>query len=200
MFKIICVTNRKLAHGDFLKQLNRIAEAKPDAIVLREKDLTEEEYSILAAKVMDICGASGIECILHGFVSAAEALGADSLHLPLPYLKELDRSETGRFGKMGTSCHSASDVMLAERLGASYATLGHIFETDCKKGLPPRGLSILREATKEAAIPVYAIGGINESNIVLTKEAGASGACIMSGFMTSDDPAALIGKLRSKVK
>lgn len=62
--------------------------------------------------------------------------------------------------------------------------LGNIFETDCKKGLAGKGLDFLSEACKKAVnVPVYAIGGINTQNIKAVLDAGASGGCMMSGFM-----------------
>ncbi len=45
-------------------------------------------------------------------------------------------------------------------MGASYLTAGHIYATDCKRGLPPRGLGFLKEVCREVSIPVYGIGGI----------------------------------------
>ena len=49
MFKIIAVTNRKLCHIDFLEQIEALAKSEVDSIILREKkDLSEEEYYVLA--------------------------------------------------------------------------------------------------------------------------------------------------------
>ena len=47
------------------------------------------------------------------------------------------------FEEIGVSCHSLEDALEAQQLGATYLTAGHIFETDCKKGLPGRGLDFL---------------------------------------------------------
>ena len=88
------------------------------------------------------------------------------------------------------SCHSLDDVVAAQEGGCSYVTLGHIFATDCKKGLPERGLDFLTDVCRHASVPVYAIGGIDKDNIARVRDAGASGACIMSGFMTCPDPKA----------
>ncbi len=38
MFKLLCVTNRKLCRGDFLARIERIAACGVAGIVLREKD------------------------------------------------------------------------------------------------------------------------------------------------------------------
>ena len=64
---ILCITNRKLCKDDFLKRIQIIAAAQPKAIVLREKDLSEEAYTILAEKVMHICEKYSVPCILHSF-------------------------------------------------------------------------------------------------------------------------------------
>ena len=64
-------------------------------------------------------------------------------------------------------------------------TAGHIFATDCKAGLPPRGTDFLKEVCSAVQIPVYAIGGIRpeEKQIEKVLSCGAAGACIMSGMM-----------------
>ncbi len=64
------------------------------------------------------------------------------------------------FHTVGTSIHSVSEAVEAEKLGASYLTAGHIYVTDCKKGLPPRGLPFLQHVCQAVQIPVYGIGGI----------------------------------------
>ena len=51
MYRKICVTNRHLAERPFLEQLERVLATKPYAMILREKDLTEEAYEELAGKV-----------------------------------------------------------------------------------------------------------------------------------------------------
>lgn len=73
-------------------------------------------------------------------------------------------------------------------LGATYITAGHIFATDCKKGVPPRGLDFLSSVCSFVNIPVYAIGGISPVNAQKAIDAGAEGVCIMSGLMTCKSP------------
>ena len=85
---------------------------------------------------------------------------------------------------IGVSTHSVEDAILAEQQGAGYITAGHVFATDCKKGLPPRGLAFLHEVCQAVSIPVYAIGGITEENMSPCMEQGAAGGCMMSGYMT----------------
>ena len=89
------------------------------------------------------------------------------------------------YPKIGTSVHSTEQAQEAQELGASYVTAGHIYATDCKKGLQPRGLDFLRQVCAAVDLPVYAIGGIkfDETQWMSLKECGAAGGCIMSGMM-----------------
>ena len=180
---ILCVTNRSLCEGDFWKRIEEIASSGVKAIILREKDTSEEEYRILAEKFVGICRKYKTEAVLHSFADVAVGLGVPAIHLSLEAFRNLDESKKNRFEKIGVSCHSVDDALEAERLGAAYVTFGHVFATDCKKGLEPRGLSALKKVCEAVKIPVYAIGGINCENIGLVFENGASGACVMSGFM-----------------
>ena len=183
MSDLICITNRKLCSDNFLDQIEMIASAHPKAIVLREKDLSEKEYEQLARQVMQICQKHGTQCILHSFSNVAIALGAVAVHMPLPLLQKMTPQEKSHFQIIGASCHSLEEAKEAQDLGCTYITAGHIFLTDCKKGLPGRGLSFLEEICKAFRIPVYAIGGISSQNIESVRKTGAAGACIMSGFM-----------------
>ena len=160
--KIIAVSNRKLCERPFLEQIERVCQMKPQAIILREKDLLEEEYRILSEEVLFVCKKYEIPCILHKFWKTALELECTSVHLPLPELRKLP-----------------------ERLGVSYMTAGHIYVTDCKKGLAPRGLGFLKDVCSTVNVPVYAIGGIkfDEKQWEELKQNGASGGCIMSGMM-----------------
>ena len=196
MFDIVCVTNRKNCEGDFLAKIEEIAAAKPDSIILREKDLSQREYCILAENVLKICEKYSVACTLHSFYAVAADLGAKRLHLPLPVMRELDQSVKKQFEVIGVSCHSAKEAMEAQSLGADYITAGHIFATDCKAGLPGRGLSFLKEVCNSGDIPVYAIGGIESSNIIQVIHSGADGVCIMSGFMKCENAGKIISELR----
>lgn len=192
---ILCVTNRSLCEGEFLKRIEDVASSGVKAIILREKDLGEEEYRILAEKFVGICRKHNVEAVLHSFVDVAIELDVPAIHLSLEAFRKLDEGKKCAFKKIGVSCHSVDDALEAERLGAAYVTFGHVFATDCKKGLEPRGLSALKKVCEAVKIPVYAIGGINCGNIGLVFENGAGGACIMSGFMKYSDTSGFMKKL-----
>lgn len=178
--KALVVTNRHLCRRPFLEQIDWLARQRPAGILLREKDLQPEEYERLATDVLSICERRQVPCTLHFYPEVARNLGVSRIHLPL---WKLEREDVSDFSWIGASVHSGPEAVKAQRLGATYVTAGHVFATDCKRGLPPRGLEFLREVCLSVQIPVYGIGGINQNNCGQVLEQQAAGYCLMSSAM-----------------
>jgi len=192
---LICVSNRLLCKDDFLNRINAIAKGKPDAIMLREKDLSISEYENLAVKVKGICNEHQIRLIINQNIDIAAKLNLSYIHLSISDLKRY-QDKIQKFDHIGVSVHSVPEAKEAQELGASYLIAGHIFPTDCKKDVPPRGLLFLKEVCDSVEIPVYAIGGITKDLVKDVVNVGAKGICVMSQFMTSPNPAELIHGFR----
>ena len=182
--RLIAVTNRTLCSRPFPEQIERVCLLHPKAIILREKDLPKEEYRRLAKDVLEICKKYNVTCIFHSFPEIAVELGCPYIHFPL-FLLEKCQNLLPYFKEIGSSVHSPEEAVKAERLGATYLTAGHVFTTDCKKGLPARGLEFLKNTVDSVSIPVYGIGGIkiNAGQLNMLLDCGAAGGCVMSGMM-----------------
>ena len=190
---IACITNRRLVKGDFLAQIERVAAMEMvDWIIVREKDLSVEEYRMLFAKVARIAHKGGKKCLAHGRIAFGRMseLGADGIHLPLDALREW-REVSGRRSVpqagvvqlVVASAHSAVEIAEAAALGADYATLSPIFATDCKPGAAPLGTAALAAACQKSPIPIFALGGIGMDKLDACIESGAAGCCMMSELM-----------------
>ncbi len=165
----------------YLDQIRRIVTVKPRAVVLREKDLAPELYRKLAEDVAQICMEQAQTLILNTTPAVAKQLRSGKLHLSMSILRSEGRPLWAEW--VGTSIHSVEEVQEALDMGADYLFAGNIYETDCKKGLPGRGLDFLRQVCMESRVPVYAIGGVNEKRLPEILNTGAAGGCMMSGFM-----------------
>lgn len=191
MFKIICVTDRKSCREEFFTRIEKIAAAKPDRIMFRDKNSSDEDYIKSAFKLLEICKKYSVPCIMY---RRMDIFGG--IHMTMPMLRNTSQKDTQSLELIGASVHSVGEAVEAEQWGVDYAIAGHIFATQCKPDLAPRGLDFLRSVCVSVKIPVYAIGGINSENISEIAQAGAAGACIMSGFMTCESPAEYIENLR----
>jgi thiamine monophosphate synthase len=99
--------------------------------------------SIQTKEVSMISKQNKVKLIIHFYSEVAEKLNCESIHLPLFKLKE-NYEKLSKFKTIGTSVHSVEEAIEAQKLGAIYISAGHIFATDCKKDLPPRGLEFLK--------------------------------------------------------
>ena len=188
MYRVLCVTNRKLAGERFLEQIEKAVMSGVEGIILREKDLPENEYEQLAVLVNQICEERQIPLILHTYIDVAKKLHIRRIHLPMHMFLNMGDEQKQDFDVIGVSTHSVEEAATAWKAGASYITAGHVFVTDCKKGVPPRGIEFLREVCDAVPIPVYAIGGIHSENAGDCIRAGAAGVCLMSAFMKAEKP------------
>ena len=198
--KLNIISNRKLCENENLeKQIEKIFSAYQRKIILenfeivaltlREKDLYKNEYLKLVEKIYPICQKYRIDLILHQNYDLRldNKYNIKGLHLSYNTFKSLNkniREELIRkYKKIGVSIHSVDEAKEVENLGANYVVAGHIFKTDCKKDLEPRGLKFIQELSVILTIPIFAIGGINQENSHLVINSGAFGVCMMSSLM-----------------
>jgi thiamine-phosphate pyrophosphorylase len=171
----IVITNRLLCKGNFLDAIEKALIHKPFAVILREKDLPRDKYIALTKDVNRLCEAHGVPLITHSLAVP----GIPRLHMPFHMATE----QLAREFQLSLSIHSVEEARTAEALGASFVIAGHVFATQCKPGLPPRGINFLREVCESVAIPVFAIGGITGDHAQACIDAGAAGVCRMSYWM-----------------
>ncbi len=176
-----------LALGD---QKHLHGNEKPDALLIREKQLPQSQYLKLFASVWEKVKLYDQKkdekpalLIPHTFPAAARQTRCGWLHLPLPMFEEYVEQKILSGLQAGTSVHTVEEARVAQKIGAAYIVAGHIFSTQCKKGVSPRGLEFLKQICASVTIPVYAIGGIHRQNISEIRKTEAAGVCQMSEYM-----------------
>ncbi len=185
---LIAVTDSATCPRPLPKQIERLAkltELRPQAVILRAKSLDKAAYRTLALQAQQSCKVTGIPLILHSDWQLAHDLGISKLHLPLALLRQISEYERAYFTWLSTSVHSVGEAQEAQALGATVLIAGHIYTTQCKAGLAPRGLGFLQNVCSAVNLPVYAIGGISfdASQHAELQANGARGACVMSAYM-----------------
>jgi len=184
--KLYLISNRKLVKRDtFYDVIQGAVEGGVDAIILREKDLPYKYLMPMAFKIREIVKDTNVSLIVHSNWQAAADSGADGLHIGF---SDFMKKEHAFKGEIGVSIHSVKEAVLAQENGASYLLAGHIFKTDCKKDLEPRGLGLLRKIKPLVNIPLIALGGICPLNAEKALDAGAHGVAVMSYIMASENP------------
>ncbi|MDR3282798.1 MAG: thiamine phosphate synthase [Candidatus Methanoplasma sp.] len=186
---ITAITNRGISLRPFLEQVRAIAEAEPDMVVLREKDLPRNEYAELARRCLRTCDDNGVRLCVNTFSDVAKDIGVRDVQLPMPVF----RAEGAKgFDNVIVSVHSLDEAVEAFGLGADMLMFGNVFEATCKPGAPPKGLDALRGICDAVGAPVLAVGGIDVSNMRSVLSRGAGGLCMMHDFMESERPGEIV--------
>ncbi|MCX7878622.1 MAG: thiamine phosphate synthase [Ignavibacteria bacterium] len=185
-FRLISITDRKLAGRNFLDKIKEISEAGVRCIMIREKDISDRELLQLAKKVKSLIKPF-TKLLINDRADIAYLSDSDGVHSPSGGISsELIKKFSDRFIR-GRSVHSLKECRAAVRGGFDFMLYGHIFETNSKKDIKPRGLKKLESVCKYSDIPVFAVGGINPSNASNCIKAGAYGIAVISSLMLSRD-------------
>jgi thiamine-phosphate pyrophosphorylase len=169
-----------------------------DAVQLRHKTLTRGELLTLARRLRKVAG--DVLLIVNDHVDIALLSGADGVHLGADDISiEAARQVAGDRLLIGASASSPEAAHAAIDQGADYLGCGAAFATPVKAGkevIGPRGVAAVAEAAGEE-VPVFAIGGIDESNLAQLTALGLRRACVIRAVADADDPEQAARRLRA---
>lgn len=170
------ITNRHLCdEKHYLKVIKEAVDNGVKNIILREKDLDDEELIKLYEKIVLKTNwtRNKFNLIINSNIGLYEKLDFSGIHLPFNLFIDLLK-QNYEFNKdkiLGISLHSVEEVQLVNKIikdkniKIDYITLSHIFETKCKENLKPKGLLLLKESSKVTDISIVALGGISPCNV-----------------------------------
>ncbi len=146
---------------------------------LREKDLTGRDLYGLAVTIREVTRRTEARLFINDRADIALDVGADGVHCPENGLPVRAARRLCPEALVGASSHSLERAAEAGEAGADFVLFGPVFPTPSKaKFGEPQGLDALSVVTRDAGVPVFAIGGITPENAHLCLEKGAAGvAC-----------------------
>ena len=184
---VIVFTDRRQASLPLAEVIAGAVDGGARLVVLREKDMPSPERAALAARLHAVLAPVGGRLLLAGPLA-----GPDGQHLAVA-----DPWPATPRGLIGRSCRDAGELAKAGAEGAGYATISPVCTSRSKPGYgPPVGMVRLTQLCADAAVPVYALGGVDDPDrAAACRTTGASGFAVMGAVMRSADPAALVASL-----
>lgn len=132
-----------------------------------------------AREAIRIARDHGCPAVLNGPVDVAQALGADGVHLKAAQLAGLTTRPD--FEWVGASCHTGDELAQAARLGLDYAVAGSVLPTATHPGGDTLGWDGLAALIAGSPLPVFAIGGLDDSHLAQAQTCGAHGIAAIRG-------------------
>lgn len=192
------VTDRSWLNGETLyEQVEQALMGGVTLVQLREKNLGEEEFLQEAAAIRDLCRKYGVPFIINDNVEIALRCGADGVHVGQEDMAAgTVRQKLGPDKIIGVSAHNVEEALEAEKNGADYLGAGAVFGSSTKTNANTLDHAVLKEICSAVAIPVVAIGGVNEKNILQLAGTGIDGAAVVSAIFAKEDKKAAAETLR----
>jgi thiamine-phosphate pyrophosphorylase len=166
-----------------------------DVFQLRCKDATDEEILAAAAGAREWCEVAGALFILNDRPDLVAAAGADGVHVGQDDAPVAEaRRIAGPDALVGLSTHTPEQID-AGTTTADYIGVGPVHATPTKPGRVPVGLDLVTYAARNATVPWFAIGGVDEANLDAVMTAGANRAAVVRAIAESPDPEGVARRL-----
>lgn len=167
-----------------------------DIVQLRDKHGPARETLAWARKIQTYL-ADRIPFIVNDRVDIALLSGASGVHLGQDDLPPAAaRKVLGPRKIIGVSCQTLAHVRRAEKDGADYIGFGSVFKTLTKPDRRAMDPLLLREASRRATVPLFAIGGITRKNLPRVMASGPARVAVCRDIMLCDDAALSVGEIK----
>jgi thiamine-phosphate pyrophosphorylase len=169
-----------------------------DVLQLRHKTLPRGRLLELARRLRDATSAGGAIFIVNDHVDLALLSKADGVHLgPDDLSLEAARRVAGDRLVIGASASTPAAAREAVAAGADYIGCGATFGTPIKPDkyvIGPAGVAAVSAAVN---VPVFAIGGIDESNVSELTALAVRRVCVIRSVADAPDAESAARSLRA---
>lgn len=188
--KLYFITDSTLYERDeFLRRVEEALKAGVSLIQLREKNKTTREYIEMATAVHDLTKKYNVPLIIDDRVDVMLAVDAEGVHLGAEDMPlDMARKLIGPDKILGATTKTVEAARAAYENGADYLGVGAIFPTTTKVKTILTSTDTLSKICKNVPIPVFAIGGLNPSNLDVLNGIDIEGVCVVSAIMKADSP------------
>ena len=157
-------------------------------IQLREKHLDHEHFLKEAKEIKELCRKYQVPFLINDDVDLAVEVDADGVHVGQHDMEAGEvRKKIGPNRILGVSAQTVEQALLAQQAGADCLGVGAVFPTGTKDDADAVSIQTLGEICHAVSIPVVAIGGIGQHNVMQLAGSGICGIAVVSAIYAQPD-------------
>ena len=162
----------------FVARLDRrLRDGAFEQLQLREPSMDDAAFARLFDAVAARCTEHRVRLLVNSAHPSAYWSRADGVHLRSCDLMRLEARPAVDW--CIASCHDATEIGRASRLGLDAAVLGPVMATASHPDAVPMGWAGFGAASQSTAIPVYALGGLTIDDLSTARDHGAHGVAMI---------------------
>ena len=186
---LYAVTDRTwLKEQSLATQVEEALKGGVTFVQLREKKLDYDTFLEEAKRMKALCEKYHVPFVINDNVEIAIASNADGIHIGQSDGNVRDiRAKLGENKIIGVSAQTVEQAIRAQQEGADYLGVGAVFSTSTKLDADFVSYETLKSICDAVNIPVIAIGGISENNILELSGTGIDGVAVVSALFAKPD-------------
>lgn len=168
------ITNMyELGEPLFFSRLESALQRGLRLIQVREKALSPDALKAFAQKVIAMANGFNARVLINGNQGLAYEIGAAGVHYSSQQLMALSEKPTDIL--CAASCHNRQELEQARQLGLDFVVCSPVLPTLSHVGAPALGWQKFAELIHGCSLPVYALGGLAEQDMLNAWTHGAHG-------------------------
>ena len=175
----LLITGNATSDDEYLLRTERALIAGIRCVQLRVQNPAAPNFFTLAEKLTQLCDKHLAKLILNtslqDFLTFNIYLPHLGLHLNTQQLMRCDTRPLAQSILLGASCHNADEIAHAEKIGVDYICLSPVASTPSHLNATVMGWEKFSQLVESATVPVFALGGMSESDLPQAIAAGAQG-------------------------
>ncbi len=199
---LYAVTDRSwLGEQTLYEQVEKAVKGGATFVQLREKELDDQHFYEEALALKKLCHQYRVPFVINDNVEVAIRADADGVHVGQSDMEaSAVRKLIGEDKILGVSVQTVEQAVLAEKTGADYLGVGSVFVTSTKQDADAVSFATLQEICQAVTIPVVAIGGITQGNLIKLAGSGICGIAVVSAIFAAEDIEAAAKQLCTRTK
>ena len=163
------------------RTLPRLVENNVKLIQLRTKLVTATDLQELLEYATFVCNKNQVILMVNSALRVGNFPIAN-LHLTSKDLMAIDQRPEVE-GWVGASCHNHAELQQAEAIGVDFVVLAPVKSTATHPEAKPLGWLHFQELVAQVNLPVYALGGMMDSDLTSVYECGGQGVAGIRAFL-----------------